>query len=64
MASTAAPADTPASVSIAVSPASTKPSPPGVTGICWRICAAQNASRTSDGRGEEPTAASAASSVA
>ena len=51
MASTADPADTPARTSIAVSPASTKPSPPGVTGICARICAAQNASSTSDGRG-------------
>ena len=56
--------ETPASVSIAVRPASTNPSPPGVIGIWARIWAAQNASSTSDGRGCEPTAASAASSVA
>ena len=48
------PADTPASASIAVSPASTKPRPPGVTGIWARICAPQKASRTSAGRGCDP----------
>ena len=64
VASTASPGDTPASASVAVSPASTKPSPPGVTGTWARSCAAQKASSTSAGRGVEPTAASAASSVA
>ena len=40
------PGETPASTSIADRPASTNPSPPGVTGICPSAFAPQNASRT------------------
>ena len=63
VASTASAADTPASVRVAVSPASTKPRPPGVIGIMPSTAAATYASRTSAGRGFAPTAVNAASSA-
>jgi EmrB/QacA subfamily drug resistance transporter len=61
VAASASAAGTPASPSVATSPASTKPSPPGVNGIRARTSAAVYASSTRDGRGSAPTACSAAS---
>src|SRR5208282_4815543 len=55
VASTAAPPLTPISASVPVRPASTTPSPPGVSGICPRTDTAEWATSTSATFGRAPT---------